>query len=130
MCASRPCVLHFKFELASLVPMHNFCFIPVNMQDETDERLICARDGIEQYIMQRIAEFAFKSTVDAEGDELLSKRMKLLSFLKPEVSIYLRVFYCYFSTNFGFSCRCGNDFNSHTEPLSTINNNLFAILMI
>eukprot|EP01032_Pedospumella_encystans_P011060 gene11060-12893_t len=53
-------------------------------KDETDERLICARDGIEQYIMQRIAEFAFKSTVDAEGDELLSKRMKLLSFLKPE----------------------------------------------
>ena len=63
------------------------------MQDETDERLICARDVIEQYIMQRIAEFAFKSTVDTEGDELLSKRMKLLSFLKPEVRFLVCVLF-------------------------------------
>jgi len=53
---------------------------------ETDERLICARDGIEQYIMSRIAEYAYKSSLDGEGDDLLSKRMKLLRFLKPEVS--------------------------------------------
>lgn len=55
-------------------------------QDLSDERLICARDGIEQYVMSRIGEHAFKSVLDTEGDELLLRRMKLLSFVKPEVS--------------------------------------------
>lgn len=54
--------------------------------NESDERLICARDGVEQYVMQRIGEYAFKSVVDAEGDDILLRRMKLLSFLKPEVT--------------------------------------------
>ena len=56
---------------------------------ENDERMTCARDGVEQYVMTRIAEYAFKSVVDKEGDELLSRRMKLLSFVRPEVSIYI-----------------------------------------
>jgi hypothetical protein len=54
-------------------------------RDESDERMICARDGVEQYVMQRIGEYAFRSTQDAEGDEALLRRMKLLSFVRPEV---------------------------------------------
>jgi hypothetical protein len=57
-------------------------------RDLTDERMICARDGIEQYVMTRIGEYAFKSVLDTEGDELLMRRMKLLSFVKPEVSLH------------------------------------------
>ena len=52
---------------------------------ENEERLLCARDGIEQYVMTRIAEYAFKTVLDSEGDDILLRRMKLLSFLKPEV---------------------------------------------
>ena len=54
-------------------------------QGESDERTICARDCLEQYVMQRIGEYAFKSTVDTEADNLLLRRMRLLSFLTPEV---------------------------------------------
>lgn len=54
-------------------------------RSESDERLICARDGIEQYVMQRIGEYAFRSTLDTEGDEALLRRMKLLAFVRPEV---------------------------------------------
>ena len=112
-----------------------FITLMSQLQDETDERLICARDGIEQYIMQRIAEFAFKSTVDAEGDELLSKRMKLLSFLKPEVR-FLHVFLLLQpmeneQMNFlDILCRSGNNFYSHTKPLSKINVDLFSAILI
>jgi hypothetical protein len=60
-------------------------------RDLTDERMICARDGIEQYVMTRIGEYAFKSVLDTEGDELLMRRMKLLSFVKPEVSLHFRL---------------------------------------
>lgn len=67
-------------------------------QDLTDERLICARDGIEQYVMTRIGEYAFKSVLDSEGDELLLRRMKLLSFVKPEVG-----YYCDCYSGLGFS---------------------------
>jgi hypothetical protein len=57
---------------------------------ETDERLICARDCHEQYVLSRVGEYAFKTTLNTEADNQLLKRMKLLSFLKPEVNF---VFY-------------------------------------
>jgi len=53
-------------------------------QNETEERILCARDCLEQYVLYRIAEFAFKSTLDKEADEHLLHRMKVLSFLRPE----------------------------------------------
>lgn len=51
---------------------------------EHEERLIAARDGLEQYVMNRIAEFAFPIVEVKEEDEQLMKRMNLLSFLTPE----------------------------------------------
>jgi hypothetical protein len=56
---------------------------------ETDERLICARDCHEQYVLSRVGEYAFKTTLNTEADNQLLKRMKLLSFLKPEVNLYI-----------------------------------------
>jgi hypothetical protein len=52
--------------------------------DENEERLLSARDCLEQYIMTRLAEHAFRSTETSEEDDRLAKRMRLLSFLTPE----------------------------------------------
>jgi hypothetical protein len=59
--------------------------IPILILGETEERILCARDCFEQYVMERIATFAFKFVEVPEEDTLLLKRMKVLSFLTPEV---------------------------------------------
>jgi hypothetical protein len=58
--------------------------------DESEERILCARDHLEQYVMVRLGDFAFQATQqkNLEDDLLLLKRMQLLSFLTPEVSLY------------------------------------------
>ena len=56
------------------------CFRSLN-----DEQLICAHDGIEQYVMHRIGQHAYKLTETVEEDQLLMRRMKVLStFLTPD----------------------------------------------
>lgn len=51
---------------------------------ETEERTMSARDNLERYIMNRIAEVAFNTVQVPEQDNLLATRMKLLSFIEPE----------------------------------------------
>jgi Fe2+ transport system protein B len=58
----------------------------MNYAGEAEDRIADARDHFEHFVMQHIAEQAFKfSQVPAEDDELLH-RMKVLSFLTPQVS--------------------------------------------
>lgn len=54
-------------------------------RNESQESLISARDCLEQYVMQRIGDMAFRFVETPEDDEHLLRRMKLLSFLTPEV---------------------------------------------
>lgn len=51
---------------------------------ETEERVMSARDNLERYIMNRIAEVAFNTVQVPDQDNLLATRMKLLSFIGPE----------------------------------------------
>ena len=51
---------------------------------ETEERVMSARDNLERYIMNRIAEVAFNTVQVSDQDNLLATRMKLLSFIGPE----------------------------------------------
>ena len=43
------------------------------------------RDCLERYVMTKLSAVAFKFVENKEEDEILSKRMKLLSFITPEV---------------------------------------------
>lgn len=53
---------------------------------ESDERYVSARDCLEKFIMTKLGVYAFKSVEDPAEDALLMRRMKLLSFLEPNVS--------------------------------------------
>ncbi len=53
-------------------------------KNETEERVMSARDNLERYIMNRIAEVAFNTVQVPDQDNLLATRMKLLSFIGPE----------------------------------------------
>eukprot|EP01039_Chlorochromonas_danica_P004153 gene4153-4562_t len=55
-----------------------------NFQGECEERLQSARDQLENYVMTRLGARAFELCRSEEEDNLLLKRMKLLSFLTPE----------------------------------------------
>lgn len=55
---------------------------------ECEERLQSARDQLENYVMTRLGARAFELCRSEEEDNLLLKRMKLLSFLTPEVSSF------------------------------------------
>jgi hypothetical protein len=55
---------------------------------ESEERIMSARDCLERYVMNRIAAFAFKSVESKEEDDELLRRMQLLSFIGPEVSLH------------------------------------------
>jgi hypothetical protein len=46
---------------------------------------MCSRDHLERFVMSRIADCAFATVEVPEDDALLTRRMKLLSFLEPEV---------------------------------------------
>jgi len=54
-------------------------------RDESEDRILSARDCLERHVMTRIAEYAFKSVDRSAEDEALSRRMRLLEFLRPEV---------------------------------------------
>jgi hypothetical protein len=51
---------------------------------ENEDRIMSARDCLERYVMNRIAEVAFKSVENIEDDNTVSKRMQLLSFIGPD----------------------------------------------
>jgi hypothetical protein len=57
-----------------------------NPEQQNDERVLCARDMLEQYVMYRIGEGSFTTVENKEEDEKLLRRMKTLSFLRCEVS--------------------------------------------
>lgn len=54
-------------------------------QGESQESIISARDCLEQYVMQRIGDIGFQFVETPDDDDQLLRRMKLLSFLTPEV---------------------------------------------
>jgi hypothetical protein len=53
--------------------------------DENEERLIYARDGLEQFVMSQIAKFSFQQFKNISEDDKIFRRMKVLSFLTLEV---------------------------------------------
>ena len=57
----------------------------VAFKNANDERILLLRDCIERYIFNRIADIAFNSVEVPDDDEKLIKRMKVLSFLTPDV---------------------------------------------
>jgi hypothetical protein len=48
------------------------------------------RDALERYIMSKIAIVAFPFVENKIEDEMFSRRMKLLSFVTPEVFYFLK----------------------------------------
>jgi hypothetical protein len=52
---------------------------------ESDERYVSARDCLEKFIMTKLGVYAFKSVEDPSEDATLLRRMKLLTFLEPNV---------------------------------------------
>lgn len=65
------------------------CLFPC--ADDNEEQLMCSRDHLERFVMSRIADFAFAAVEIPEEDALLSRRMKVLSFLEPEVLHFARL---------------------------------------
>ena len=57
----------------------------VTFKDASHEKVLSIRDCMERYIFNRIADIAFKSIEVPEDDEKLVKKMKILSFLTPDV---------------------------------------------
>lgn len=51
---------------------------------ENEDRIMSARDCLERYVMNRIAEVAFKNVEKFEDDNIIAKRMQLLSFIGPD----------------------------------------------
>jgi Rab5 GDP/GTP exchange factor len=67
--------------------MQEKCLVHPEFKHENEERQIIIRDRLEQYVMNRIADIAFKgvrSESVKEEDELLARRMKTLDFLTAE----------------------------------------------
>lgn len=55
-------------------------------KDLDEESLTCARDCLEQHVMNRLGPYAFKLCETTEDDVLLERRMKVLSsFMTPEM---------------------------------------------
>ena len=54
-------------------------------KDASHEKILSVRDCMERYIFNRIADIVFKSIEIPEDDEKLLKKMKILSFLTPDV---------------------------------------------
>lgn len=65
--------------------MHGKFAAHPSFKGECEERLLWARDQLEQYVMVRFGDHAFQLTINAEEDMQLLKRMQLLSFITPEV---------------------------------------------
>lgn len=52
---------------------------------QSEDELICARDGLEQYVLHRIGQHAYKLTETVDEDRQLMRRMQILStFITPE----------------------------------------------
>lgn len=62
--------------------------------------MISVRDCLERYVMLHVGDLAFSTVENKEEDANLLRRMKLLSFLTPEVSKHVLTSQKYF--NFGF----------------------------
>lgn len=56
----------------------------LSWRGESEEKIMSSRDCLERYVMNRIANVAFKSVQVPEADRIISERMRLLSFLTPE----------------------------------------------
>ena len=54
--------------------------------DEPEERMRSARNCLEKYIMNKIADVAFKAVEVPEEDEALLRKMKCLSFVPASVT--------------------------------------------
>ncbi len=52
----------------------------------SEDFFVSMRDGLERYVMNRISKVAFGFVEDPKEDAALSRRMKCLSFVTPEVS--------------------------------------------
>jgi len=50
-----------------------------------DAGLISARNGLEKYVMTKIADMAFKEVMDDEADRALQERCKKLRFVTPDM---------------------------------------------
>jgi len=54
-------------------------------KDKGDAVMTSARNGLEKYVMTKIADLAFKGEIDDLQDKQLSKRCQLLKFVTPEM---------------------------------------------
>jgi len=52
--------------------------------DENEERIICARDCLEQYVLGRIGDYAFQTVLNDAEDRKLLQKMETLSFITYE----------------------------------------------
>jgi hypothetical protein len=53
--------------------------------DESEERLHSARQCLEKYVFSVIGDIGFKAVECPVEDELLTRRMKTLTFIPPQV---------------------------------------------
>lgn len=56
--------------------------------DASEEKLMSARDCLEKYVMTRVFASAWSGVRQESRDSHLSRRIKALRFLRPEVSNY------------------------------------------
>jgi len=54
--------------------------------DATEEKLMSARDCLEKYVMTRVFASAWAGTRQEDRDAHLTRRIRSLRFLRPEVS--------------------------------------------
>jgi len=71
--------MHYFDDMERLIENHKA------FKDASDERILSLRDCIERYIFNRISDIAFQSVEVPDDDETLLKKMKILSFLTPDV---------------------------------------------
>lgn len=60
------------------------------MIDDSEEKIHSSRDCLERYVMNHIGKLAYSTVMDEEKDKLILRRMKLLSFVTPDVSLPTR----------------------------------------
>ncbi len=65
--------------------MNKFSQRPIFAGPECEEWMISMRDCLERYVMFHVGDLAYSTVENKEEDANLLKRMKLLSFLTPEV---------------------------------------------
>lgn len=79
--------IHFNYPL-------NLLKVACNI-DESEERIIASRDCLEHYVMTRIFSLAYNIVENKRDDDMIMRRMRILSFLKPEAcSITIFTYIC------------------------------------